>query len=348
MKKDQLIKCIVWDLDNTVWDGVLLEGGGATLRKGVADAIRYFDERGILQSISSRNEFKSAMSNLKRHGLDGYFLYPEIHWNAKSESVKRISKNLNIGLDSILFLDDQEFEREEVNYAVPEVRCIDADDLNELVASPSISKMPVTEESRKRRLLYQQEFGRKKYEDTFGGDNLGFRKSLGLRFTIFQPEASDFTRASELTVRSHQLNTTGNVYSEEELKTLVESDDHIVLLAKLEDRFGEYGTIGVAVLERRTDAFEMKLLLMSCRVMSRGVGTVFLLHLMQLARRESLPFYARFKRTDSNRMMYITYKMNGFYVLERDGSNELLRHDLNDIQEIPDYVELVVPETAYC
>ncbi|MCH6257188.1 HAD-IIIC family phosphatase [Puniceicoccaceae bacterium K14] len=342
MEDEKLIKCIVWDLDNTVWEGVLLEDGGTALRDGVAEAVRSFDERGILQSVSSRNDFETAMSNLKRHGLDDYFLYPEINWNAKSESIKRIAENLNLGLDSFVFIDDQEYEREEVLFSIPEVRCVDAFDLNKVLEQVSTTK--VTAESRSRRSLYQQEAKRKVHEESFEGDNQTFQKSLGLKFTIFEPSEADLSRASELTIRTHQLNTTGISYSEEDLKELLGRGDHIILLAKLTDRFGEYGTIGVAVVERTKEVLDLKLLLMSCRVMSRGVGTVFLLYLMQLAKKEEKRFLARFLKTERNRMMYITYKMNGFFVSERDGANELLEHDLEDIQTIPDYVELDAPD----
>lgn len=340
MKDESLVKCVVWDLDNTMWEGVLLEGGAKKLRDGIENAVRFFDERGILQSISSRNDHQNAFDTLKSLGLSDFFLYPEINWGPKSESIKRISENLNLGLDSFVFIDDQQYEREEVAFALPSVRCIDPDDLTNLLNNQQVASLAVTTESKNRRFLYLQESNRKKHEESFGGNDLEFRKSLGLVFTIFEPTEEDLARASELTVRTHQLNTTGVVYTEDELKKLAASDDYLVLLAKLTDRFGDYGIVGVAVVERTQLAMKLNLLLMSCRVMSRGVGTIFLIHLMTLAKQNNLRFFARFEKTERNRMMYITYKMNGFKVAERDGASELLEHDLDEIQPIPDFIQL--------
>lgn len=94
----------MWDLDNTIWDGILLESDDVQLKPGIKEIIETLDSRGILHSIASKNEYDLAMSKLKEFGLDDYFLYPEIHWDAKSISLERIQKNINIGMDTILLL----------------------------------------------------------------------------------------------------------------------------------------------------------------------------------------------------------------------------------------------------
>jgi len=101
------IKCLVWDLDNTIWDGVILEDGDVVLKDGIIDIIKTLDERGVLQSIASRNNFKDAYDKLLEFGISEYFLYPQINWNSKSESIKSIAKDLNIGIDSFAFVDDR-------------------------------------------------------------------------------------------------------------------------------------------------------------------------------------------------------------------------------------------------
>ena len=98
------VKCIVWDLDDTLWEGTLLEKSDVKLKPGIKDVIYELDSRGILHSIASKNNHDDAMGKLKEFGLDQYFLFPEINWNAKSESIKNIQKNLNIGIDTLLSL----------------------------------------------------------------------------------------------------------------------------------------------------------------------------------------------------------------------------------------------------
>jgi len=101
------VKCIVWDLDNTLWDGVLLEDGEVTLRPWVAEQIRRLDQSGVLHSIASKNDHQAAMAKLAELGLAEFFLYPQINWNSKSSSVQLIAKALNLGLDAFAFIDDR-------------------------------------------------------------------------------------------------------------------------------------------------------------------------------------------------------------------------------------------------
>lgn len=112
------IKCVIWDLDNTLWDGVLLEDNQVSLRDNVAELIKALDNRGILQSIASKNDYLKAMEKLRELGLREYFLYPQINWNSKAFSIKEIARLINIGTDAIAFIDDQPFELEEVSFHI--------------------------------------------------------------------------------------------------------------------------------------------------------------------------------------------------------------------------------------
>ncbi|GGJ52743.1 HAD-IIIC family phosphatase [Deinococcus roseus] len=331
------IKCLVWDLDHTLWDGTLLEDPQVSLKAHVEGVLTKLDERGILLSIASKNHFQDVQSRLEELGLWGYFLYPEVHWNPKSQSIRQIAENLNIGLDSIAFMDDQDFELQEVQYALPQVRCYRAEDLNTLLALPEFSPT-VTPEARTRRALYRSEEQRKGAEQQFSGTSAEFLRTLDMHFTLFTPEFADLERAEELTVRTHQLNTTGYTYALQELDQMRKSADHLVHLARLEDRFGTYGTIGLGVVEKQREVWTIKLLLMSCRVMSRGVGNVMLTHLMQEARRAGVKLQAEFKPNDRNRMMQVTYRFAGFVPVEKRGDIEILQHDLHGDLRQPDHL----------
>jgi FkbH-like protein len=123
-KEQRLIKCVVWDLDGTLWKGVLLENDTVRLRRGVVEIIKTLDGRGILQSIASKNDFEQAIAKLGEFCLRDYFLYPQVNWNSKVSSIKAIAEALNLGLDSIAFIDDQRYELEEVTFSLPQVLCI--------------------------------------------------------------------------------------------------------------------------------------------------------------------------------------------------------------------------------
>lgn len=336
------VKCLVWDLDNTLWKGTLAEGGNIALKSDARPLIEALDQRGILQSIASKNDMEQAMEMLRKLGLDSFFLYPKIHWNPKSESIKTLAKQLNIGLDSIAFIDDQAFEREEVKFELPEVRTYDAAEIATLESRLEFNPKAITEDARNRRLRYQQEASRQQAEDTFQGTNEAFLKSLNMRLKVQHACIDDLDRTQELTQRTHQLNTTGLTFSLEELKFFIKDPSHDLWVMELEDRFGNYGKIGVVLILKELSAWNIRLLLLSCRVMSRGIGSALLIHLKNKALQAEVELLADFKPTDRNRMMYMTYKFAGFEELETAADCEItkLKCSEHSAMRLPDYLEI--------
>lgn len=342
-KKDkQSIKCVVWDLDNTVWDGILLEDPEVKLRPHVVHIIRTLDERGILHSIASRNDHDTAMAKLREFGLDEYFLYPQINWNSKAASIGQIAKDINIGLDAIAFVDDQPFEREEVAFTHDKVLCIDSALLDDLLDRPELNPRFITDDSKIRRRMYMADIARNREEAEFVGPKEEFLATLNMIFSIAPAKEEDLKRAEELTVRTHQLNTTGYTYSYEELDAFRQSPRHKLLISSLEDRHGTYGKIGLTLIECDPDVWSVKLLLMSCRVMSKGVGTIMIHHVLREAKEAGVRLRAEFVSNDRNRQMLITYKFAGFKEVGRNGDIILFENDYSAIQPPPPYVDLRV------
>jgi len=339
-EKRKTIKLLVWDLDNTLWEGTLLEGDGVRVRKGLLATLKALDERGILHSVASKNDHDLALAKLKEAGLDDYFLYPQINWNSKAANIRMIVESLNIGMDTVAFIDDEPFERAEVKHSLPEVLTIDARELDGLAARPEFNPLFITDDSARRRQMYRADIDRKRAEEEFVGPSEEFLATLDMEFTIAPAQEEDLKRAEELTIRTHQLNTTGYTYSLAELDALRRSPDHLLFVATLDDRFGTYGKIGLALIEKGSEAWTIKLFLMSCRVMSRGVGTVFMNHILNLARAAGMELHAEFLSNDRNRMMLITYKLGGFKELKRDGKFILFKHELERIAPPPEWLKL--------
>jgi FkbH-like protein len=335
------VKCVVWDLDNTLWHGILLEEE-VRPRSEAAAVMRELDDRGILQSIASRNDHDLAMARLSAFGLAEYFVCPQISWGPKSAAVKEIARLLNLGIDSIAFVDDQPFEREEVRFAHPEVLCLDGSgDLRSLLELPRMQPRFMTDEQKHRRHMYQQEFARKEAEDTFEGTAREFLATLKMVLHIGPATEGDLERLEELTERTHQLNSTGYTYGLEELDRLRSSPRHLLLVAELSDTFGWYGKIGLALVDRSTDPWVLKLLIVSCRVMARGVGSILLQQVMQRARDAGVRLRAEFRDTGRNRAMRVAYRFAGFEEVERRDELILFEHGLDSIPPVPDYVEIV-------
>ncbi|TDC63754.1 HAD-IIIC family phosphatase [Micromonospora sp. KC207] len=341
-KRHGRVKCVVWDLDHTLWDGVLLEDGAVTVKPEVVAAIHALDGLGILHSIASKNDHDAAWAQVEQAGLAEMFLFPQIGWNAKSHSVQQIAKKLNIGLDALAFVDDQEFERAEVAAACPQVIGVDPAGLAAALETAEFRPRFVTEESRQRRAMYRSQISRDDEEENFVGTGEEFLAQLGLVVRIESAARDDLQRAEELTVRTNQLNSTGRTYSYDELDKLRGSDDHLLYVVTLDDRFGSYGKIGLVLIERTSAAvWHLRLLLMSCRVLSRGVGTIVLNHLLRQARDAGVALHADLIETGRNRMMQIAYAFAGFREIDRDGSHVTLRADLGEIPPVPPYVRLL-------
>ncbi len=334
------VKCVVWDLDNTLWDGVLLEDSAVTPRAEARAAIETLDRRGILNSIASRNDHDAAMDRLSMLGLADYFLYPQINWNPKSTSVQAVATRLNIGLDALAFVDDQPFERDEVAFAHPQVLCVDPVDVPSVLAADEFNPRFVTEESRARRSMYRGGIEREQAEQSFVGTSDEFLASLRMVLAISPARTEDLRRAEELTVRTNQLNSTGITYSYEELEASARSPEHLLLVAGLTDRYGSYGTIGLALVEQGAAAWTLKLLLMSCRVAARGVGGVLLGHIARLASQAGARLEAEFIPTGRNRPMYVTYRFLGFEEAGTRGDVVVLAAPPTASQNPPSYLQI--------
>ncbi|MTE19560.1 HAD-IIIC family phosphatase [Streptomyces sp. TRM43335] len=340
------VKCLVWDLDDTLWDGVVLEGDDPRPFPHVLPTLRTLDERGILHAAVSRGDHATATAHLSACGLDEWFCAVRIGWGDKSAAIRRIAETLNIGLDTIAFVDNDPAERAEVASEVPEVRCYTADAVGHLPERPEFRPAHVTAEAAGRRHLYRTEWRRRQAEEESGGDRQAFLASLGLVMEIAPATEDDLARASELTVRTHQLNSTGLVYGEDELRELVASPHHRVRLARLRDRFGDYGVIGLSVTELTPTDAVLRLMLMSCRVASRGVGGLLLNHLIRQARAEGRRPVTHFVPTAVNRTMLVTLRFAGFTQVDdgpADGGPMVLAvPEDHPVPEPGDHVRLLI------
>ena len=337
-------KVLVWDLDNTLWAGTLAEGDDVQIRPRAREVIETLDQRGILLSVASKNDPRQALERLGQLGLADFFIYPQISWAAKSKGIGTIAEKINVGLDAIAFIDDQPFELDEVGHTHPEVLTLAASELDCLLDRPEFQPRFITDESAMRRSMYRADIERNAAEEDYEGPDEDFLASLGMKFSIALAQKEDLQRAEELTVRTNQLNSTGITYSYDDLDALRDSENQRLLVADLTDTYGPYGKIGLALLEVGPAIWTVDLLLMSCRVMARGVGTIMLSYLMKEASARGVRLRAKLKTTERNRMMRVTYRFAGFVEVEREGDVATLENDLTNIQPFPDYVEIDLPD----
>jgi FkbH-like protein len=337
-------KCLVWDLDETLWDGVCLEGA-VKVKPHVVRTLKELDTRGILHSIASRNDEDLALRTLRQYGLEGFFLVPRINWLPKSRNILAIARDLGLSLDAMAFIDDDPFEREQVAYMLPEVLTIPAGRAGDLPDYPDFSPGTVTEEARQRRAMYRAEIERHQAEEKFATreEFLGW---CAMRLSVRPMEGKDAARVAELMTRTHQLNTTGLQLGSDELEKLVHASDdgRRVFVAELVDRFGTYGIIGTAIVDRSCGRWRLMYFALSCRVMGRGIERAFLSALIRRATGVTpSTIEAEFRDTGRNRMMRAMYQMMNFRPPagpEEDGSL-VFRSIVPELPAPPPWVEVL-------
>jgi methoxymalonate biosynthesis protein len=351
-----LVKCLVWDLDNTLWQGTLLEDPDVRLTDGIRDVITTLDFRGILQSIASKNDYDLAWQRLEDLGIAEYFIHPHIGWGPKSDSVCEIAGQLNFAQQTIAFIDDLPTERAEVAFRAPEIRCYHAEQALSLPSLPEFSPKRVTVDARRRREMYQASFRRDAQREAFKGPDEEFLRSIDLVMAIKRADKEDLSRVRELTLRTSQMNATGVHYPETVLRGLLTDPSHEVLTVSLTDRFGPHGAVVVMLVEYHPAVWHLRLLATSCRVVSFGAGAVILNWLIDQAAQANVHLAADFRRTERNRMMDVAYRFAGFTdetcecVAELDSSAE--REDIQCLHLIafprhaPTTMRLISPDLA--
>lgn len=282
--RETYVKCLVWDLDGTLWDGTLAEDGveGLRVRDDARALLETLDARGIVQSVASRNDPAAALEALRALDLERYFVFPQIGWAPKSESLRRFSEETGIAPGAIAFVDDRPEQRAEAAAILPAVRVYSADELPSLAGRPEFDP-PATIESATRRLRYRDEMARRDaLRDAGGGDAAAFYAAQGFRVTAFDlasASPAERARCEELARRTHRLNLTGRA---DALEGLDASPDDRAFGFAASDAFGDYGIVGFARLSRLADgAWRLASFALSCRVAGRGAEKAALARLRE-------------------------------------------------------------------
>ena len=294
--RGRVVKCVVLDLDNTLWGGVIGDDGvdGIKLNAhGDGEAFyrlqAYLKEllkRGVLLAVASKNEMENALLPFEKHP-DMLLRREDIsvfqaNWNDKAENIRAIRETLNIGLDSMLFLDDNPFERSLVRGVLPEVLVPElpedpADYVRAIAELNLFETTSFSAEDVRRAELYREEAVRRSEQGQFA-DADAFLKSLEMKLVAARFDGFHLPRIAQLMQRSNQFNLTTHRYTEAECEALMNDPGVLPLYAKLRDRLGDHGLIGIVVLAANGEELVIRDWLMSCRVLARGVEQ----HLMNL------------------------------------------------------------------
>jgi len=288
-------KCLVLDLDNTLWGGVVGEDGVSGIHIGFGDPIgeaflsfqfglKNLRDLGVILAICSKNNLTDVeelfieRDEMLLH-LDDFVAF-EINWNSKPENLVRLSRKLNIGLDSIVFLDDNPAEIAQVRGALPDVTALvlprdPAEYRAFLDRLPFFERLSVSEEDRRKSEQYAE--NNRRSEDLKEFNNLDdYLADLGTWLELWEARPDNITRVHQLFAKTNQFNVTTRRYSLADVERFVKSDDHILIVANAGDKFGELGLIGICLLIIRDSSVSIDSWLLSCRALGRAIETAFM------------------------------------------------------------------------
>ena len=312
-------KCIILDLDNTLWGGVIGEDGFDGIELGHTSNGNAFVEfqkellslwnQGIILAVNSKNNFDDAMKVIREHPemilREENFASIQINWNDKAQNIKQISDEINIGLNSFVFFDDDKINQERIHQEFPEILTIDLPkdpsqyapilkDLNDF------NVLQRTQEDAKRGEMYTQQKERKKLENSVSDLN-EFLKQLDITVKIKKSNKFLIPRISQLTLKTNQFNLTTKRYQEEDIENLSNNTNYEVGCAQVIDKFGDNGITGAFIVKKNEKVWFIDTFLLSCRIMGRGVENAILSEILKQAKNNDIDeIKAEFIPTEKN------------------------------------------------
>ena len=296
-------KCIVLDLDNTLWGGIIGEDGFNNIKLGDDPIGRSFvefqkrllalNQRGIILAINSKNNFEDAMEVIKKHPSmilrEDNFACMKINWDDKVTNLQEISKELNIGLDSMVFFDDDLINQEFVKTSLPEVLVVelpnDSSQFAQIITKmKEFDVLKITEEDVKRNEMYSVQKKRTELKNKIV-DFDEFLKQMNIEVNIKKADSFTIPRISQLTLKTNQFNLTTKRYQQEEISSFSSDKDRIVECVQVSDKFGDNGITGVYIIEKKdSKEWIIDTFLLSCRIMGRKVEEAMLYQIIEKAK----------------------------------------------------------------
>jgi FkbH-like protein len=295
-------KCIVLDLDNTLWGGVLGEDGPTGIALGPqwpgSEFVDFQRElldlqrQGILLALCSKNNESEVLEVLRDHPSmlirESHLAAFRVNWEDKASNIRALARELNIGLDHMLLIDDSPHERAWVRQQIPELRVpelpTDPSQYATWVGSlPSLIVLQQTTEDSQRTRQYQESRDREAYRGSVGSVE-DFLRGLGLRVEIAPVDDESMARVVQLLAKTNQFNLTTRRHDEPTIRRRTAAGEWRVYTMRVTDRFGDFGLTGIAIVEPGGSSWHIESFLMSCRVIGKSVETALLARIAEDAR----------------------------------------------------------------
>ena len=357
-------KCLVLDCDNTLWGGIVGEDGIDGIKLSTSyPGVQFFEfqreilnlyNRGIILALCSKNNAEDVWEVFDRHPdmclRREHIAAAQINWSDKATNLRQLSEDLNIGLDSMVFLDDSAFEVDLVRNVLPTVTAIQLEKKRSVEYAAQLRSLnmfdtlTVSSEDKKRGAMYQAEAKRREVRRDIP-DMESYLRSLEISLSICFADVASFPRVAQLTQKTNQFNLTTRRYSEEAIRQFSESGDSCVLRVRVSDRFGDMGIVGVVIGKMIEGVCHLDTFLISCRVIGRGVEDAMLAAISRVAiANDCTALRAEFIATKKNGQTRDFYEKHRFALVEESeggGEKTLIRALSPGDAEFPAHLEQV-------
>lgn len=341
-------KCLVLDCDNVLWGGTVGEDGLAGIKLGKTypgsayyefqQEILSLHRRGVILALCSKNNEEDVWEVFERHSdmvlRREHIAAARINWRDKAANLREIAADLNLGLDSLVFVDDSDFEINLIRSLLPEVEVIELPKAGAvayretLAASGCFDTLTLSQEDAERGAMYQAEAARKQSQLQHS-DMESYLASLEMALEIRLADEFSIPRIAQLTQKTNQFNLTTRRYSDADLQRLMEGEAAEVVYLRLRDRFGDSGIVGVCILRYEAERAIFDSFLLSCRVLGRGVEDAFLTQCLKrasLKRRQAA--VGEYQPTARNDQVKDFYLRQGFEPVDGEGDTQRFLIDL--------------------
>jgi len=353
-------KCLVLDLDNTLWGGVIGDDGVAGIALGHGEEgeayvalhryVKALKERGIILAVCSKNEHETAASVFREHPdcvlrLEDFAVF-SANWRNKADNIRDIAATLNIGLDSLVFVDDNPMERDLVRQHLPEVEVIDLPEacsgyVEAIARSGWFEAASFSAEDSARGRYYTENAQRAAVRSAYV-DLSSYLRGLEMQGALGGADPFHLPRIAQLINKSNQFHPTGTRYSEAELKTLASSPECVVRYLRLSDKFGDNGLIASVVLRRQDRAMLVDTWVMSCRVLGRTVEEFIANDIRTIAQQRGCErLLGRYLRSAKNGLVEGLYERLGFTCVSRSDAMTEWAFDIG--ADVPAWTTWVQP-----
>jgi FkbH-like protein len=315
------IELVIWDLDNTLWDGTVFYRDKETieLKPGTKAALKELDKRGITCAVCSKNEFKDAEEMLDKFEIKKYFKDFKISWGKKSEAVLQIIEKFNVSPERALFIDDDEFQKAEVVDLLPGLNTLSLDDPLDVLNVEGVIPENATNIDKDRVIILKQQRDREK-EEKCAGNYKKFLHDCNIQMRVRQCGEEDLDRVVQLLNRTNELNATVNRYILEQITKEFKEGKVKVFVSELQDKFGEYGIIAEAILEPQEGGFFIRDLAVSCRTLGRGIGGAMLVAVLNYAKSQGVKKLTGYiKETEANWRLRPLFEKRNFHEAKKEG-----------------------------